>query len=67
MLVDYPEAKFGGFLAVTDYRDPTIQDEIEANGWMIWPPIRYSYDTINKDYPDRRARQRTIVRWLPSG
>lgn len=53
VLVDYPESKFGGFLAVTDYRDPVIIDEIQANGWMIWPPIRYSYDTINKDYPNR--------------
>ena len=38
--VDYPESKFGGFLARTDYRDPVNQDEINANGWMIWPPIR---------------------------
>ncbi len=53
VLVNYPESKFGGFLAVTDYRDPIIIDEIEANGWMLWPPIRYSYDTINKDYPNR--------------
>ena len=27
VLVDYPEEKFGGFLATTDYRDPFIQDE----------------------------------------
>ncbi len=53
VLVDYPEEKFGGFLADTDYRAPVIQDEINANGWMIWPLIRYSYDTINKDYPGR--------------
>lgn len=53
VLVDYPEEKFGGFLAVTDYRAPDIQDEINANGWMVWPLIRYSYDTINKDYPGR--------------
>lgn len=53
VLVDYPEEKFGGFLAVTDYRDPVIINEIESNGWMLWPPIRYSYDTINKDYPTR--------------
>ena len=50
-LVDYPEAKFGGFLAVTDYKDPFILDEIEKNGWMLWPPIRHSYSSINKDYP----------------
>ena len=53
VLVDYPEEKFGGFLAVTDYKTPDIQNEINANGWMIWPVIRYSYDTINKDYPGR--------------
>ena len=51
VVIDYPEEKFGGFLAVTDYRDPVIQDEIEANGWLIWPPIRYSYRTVNDDIP----------------
>jgi microcin C transport system permease protein len=51
IVVDYPEAKFGGFLAVTDYKDPVILEEIEKNGWMLWPPIRYSYSSINKDYP----------------
>src|SRR5690606_6367393 len=51
VLVDYPEEKFGGFLAVTDYRDPFIQDEINANGWMIWPPIRYSYYSVNNEIP----------------
>ncbi len=51
VLVDYPEEKFGGFLAVTDYKDPVILDEIQKNGWMLWPPIRYSYNSINKDFP----------------
>jgi len=48
---DYPEEKFGGFLPVTDYRDPEIQKEIDDNGWMLWPPIRYSYGTINLELP----------------
>ncbi len=52
VLVHYPEEKFGGFLAVTDYRDPVIREEIEANGWMIWPPIRYSYRTVNNEIPE---------------
>ncbi|MBI1622646.1 ABC transporter permease [Aquamicrobium zhengzhouense] len=52
VLVDYPEEKFGGFLAITDYRDPVIQEEIDANGWTIWPPIRYSYRTVNNDIPE---------------
>lgn len=51
VLVDYPEQKFGGFLAVTDYKDPVILDEINKHGWMLWPPIRYSASSINKDYP----------------
>lgn len=51
IFVDYPEERFGGFLPVTDYRDPFIQEEIEANGWMIWPPIRYSYRTVNNEVP----------------
>jgi microcin C transport system permease protein len=28
-----------------------ILDEINQKGWMLWPPIRYSYNSINKDYP----------------
>ena len=55
VVADYPESKFGGFLAITDYKDPVILDEIKANGWMLWPPIRYSYETINKDYPRRKG------------
>jgi microcin C transport system permease protein len=51
VMIDYPEQKFGGFLAVTDYKDPVILDEISKNGWMLWPPIRYSYSSINKDFP----------------
>jgi microcin C transport system permease protein len=49
--VEYPEEKFGGFLARTDYRDPVIRKEIESSGWAIWPPIRFSYDTHNLDLP----------------
>ena len=52
VLVDYPEEKFGGFLPVTDYRDPVNIEEITANGWMLWPMIRYSYRTTNVDIPE---------------
>lgn len=52
VFVDYPEERFGGFYAVTDYRDPVIQDEINAHGWAIWPPIRYSYNTVNNEIPE---------------
>jgi microcin C transport system permease protein len=51
IVVDYPEEKFGGFLAQTDYRASVIADEINAHGWMVWPPIRFSYNTHNLDLP----------------
>jgi microcin C transport system permease protein len=50
-LVEYPESKFGGFLANTNFRDPVNVDEISANGWMIWPPIHYSFNTVNTELP----------------
>ncbi len=47
-LVSYPETLFGGdFETEADYRDPTVQALISEKGWMVWPPIRFSYDTIN--------------------
>ncbi|MCP8938120.1 ABC transporter permease [Alsobacter sp. SYSU M60028] len=51
VFVDYPEEKFGGFLARTDYRDPVIAREIADNGWALWPPIRFASNTINLDLP----------------
>ena len=51
VFVSYPEEKFGGFFAVTDYRDPIIHEEITENGWILWPPIRYSYRTVNTNIP----------------
>jgi microcin C transport system permease protein len=49
----YPETAFGGdFETAADFRDPYLQKLIaEKNGWMIWPPIRYSYNTHNLDLP----------------
>ncbi len=51
VFVNYPEEKFGGFLAQTDYRDPVIEKEIEENGWALWPPVRFGSNTINLDLP----------------
>ena len=51
IVVNYPEEKFGGFLATTNFRDPANRDEINANGWMLFPPIRFSYDTVDTNLP----------------
>jgi microcin C transport system permease protein len=52
-VVKYPETAFGGdFETAADYRDPYLQKLIaEKGGFMLWPPIRYSYDTHNLDLP----------------
>lgn len=52
ILKSYPETTFGGdFETEAEYRDPYVQEKIVEKGWMIWPPIRYSYDTINYNLP----------------
>lgn len=44
----YPETQFGGdFETETRYRDPTVKELINSKGWMVWPLIPYSYNTIN--------------------
>lgn len=46
----YAETEFGGeFLTEADYRDPFVVELIEEKGWMLWPPVRFSYDTVNYD------------------
>jgi len=55
ILFEYPEEKIGGFLATIDYREEFAREEINSHGWMIWPPIRYSYDTVNNNYPNRKT------------
>ena len=49
----YPETTFGGdFETAADYRDPYLQKLIaEKGGFVVWPPIRYSYSTHNLDLP----------------
>jgi microcin C transport system permease protein len=53
VLFSYAETTFGGeFETAADYRDPYVRKLIAAHdGYMIWPPIRYSYDTHNLDLP----------------
>src|SRR6185295_17450794 len=46
ILVDYDEDVFGGDLPTeANYRDAVIKKSIEDNGWILWPPIPYSYST----------------------
>lgn len=44
----YAETEFGGeFETEADYRDEYVVELIEEKGWILWPLIRFSYDTHN--------------------
>jgi len=65
VFVDYPETTFGGeFPTAADYRDPAVKKLIEAKGWMLWPPIPFSYGTINYDLPSPAPSPPSRVNWL---
>ena len=53
VLRDYPEDAFGAeFMPVeADYSDPMLAATIERSGWMLWPPIRFRYNSLVKDLP----------------
>jgi microcin C transport system permease protein len=53
VLHDYSEDNFGsGFMPTdADYTDPEVQEAINAQGWMLWPAIRYSYNSLVKNLP----------------
>ncbi len=65
VITTYTEQDFGGeFEIAADYRDPYIADLINENGWMLWPPIRFSYDTINYDVEGPVPSAPTAENWL---
>lgn len=66
ILHKYPESIFGpDFLPTeTDYTDPDVRHSILAHGWMIWPPIPFSYDTIVKDLPTPAPSPPSWRNWL---
>ena len=48
MVASYPETVFGGFLETeTEYGDPEVIEMIEERGWIVWPLVPFSYDTVN--------------------
>jgi microcin C transport system permease protein len=61
----YPETIFGGFLETeADYSDPEVQELIEAKGWILWPLIPFSYDTICYELPTPAPSAPTTHNWL---
>ncbi|AQZ95484.1 ABC transporter permease [Halopseudomonas phragmitis] len=63
----YAETEFGGEFPISaDYRSPYIRQliEDEGNGWMLWPPIPYSYGTINYDLEVPAPAPPSADNWL---
>jgi microcin C transport system permease protein len=61
----YPETAFGGiFPTAADYRDPEVKNLIDAKGWMVWPLIPFSYNTINYNLPSPAPSPPSRVNWL---
>jgi microcin C transport system permease protein len=66
VLNSYPETAFGGeFETEADYRDPYLKELISKDGgWMLWPLVAYSYDTINLDLPVPAPAPPSAENWL---
>ena len=61
----YSETDFGGdFETEADYTDVHVQKLIEAYGWMIWPPVRYSYDSHITDLAIPAPSPPSTQNWL---
>lgn len=66
IFVAYPETAFGGdFETEADYRDPEVVRLIaEKDGFMVWPPVRFSYQTINRNLPVPAPAPPSAENWL---
>jgi microcin C transport system permease protein len=61
-----PETVFGGdFATPTDFLDPDIRRNITSDGnWAIYPPIKYSYETLNYFAPSPNPAPPSWQNWL---
>jgi microcin C transport system permease protein len=65
LIRDYPETTFGGdFPTNAVYTDEEVQKLIEAKGWIVWPPIPYSYNTVLKGEGRRALQPPSWRHWL---
>jgi microcin C transport system permease protein len=65
VIISYPETTFGGdFDTETDYKDPYMIGIIESKGWIIWPPVPYSFDTHISGLDTPAPSAPTTQNWL---
>ncbi len=62
---DYTDKDFGGdFPTSADYKDKLICDNITQNGWIIWPIIPFSFNTIDYDLNVPTPSAPSVAHWL---
>jgi microcin C transport system permease protein len=60
-----PETAFGGeFETEARYRDPYVKKLIEAKGWILWPLVPFSYNTINYNLSEPAPSPPSSENWL---
>ena len=65
ILRDYPETAFGGeFPPNAVYTDEELLKTIRAKGWVLWPPIPYSFDTVMKGEERKTLLPPSSAHWL---
>ena len=65
LINDYTDKDFGGdFPVAVDYKDKLIMDNIQNNGWMVWPLIPFSFNTIDYDLDVPTPSAPSVVHWL---
>ena len=61
----YPETTFGGtFTTEANYSDPFVRQLIESKGWIVWPPIPFSYNTVIGNLPGPAPTAPDGINWL---
>lgn len=65
ILTAYTDTFFGGDLPTeADYKDPFTVAQINQNGWMIMPPVAFSYDTIQYELTEPAPAPPSRQNWL---
>lgn len=62
---EYTDLDFGGdFPTSADYKDPLIAQNINVNGWAVYPIIPFSFNTVDYNLQTPTPSAPTSIHWL---
>ena len=65
LVATYTDLDFGGdFPTPADYADPYIRNNIEQNGWMLMPPVPFSFNTVDMEMDEPTPAAPSKRHWL---